>query len=139
MHLGHRGSSSSCPFEPRHESSPNKRGFQSYNKRCFSFKGSYLGFIALKEIQIRFATVPILNRERERERWREGASRKREGAIRQRATRWQHKPANRVPAASSCKTWTDPNPAAEPPQPVYVPLFMSTHRKLDNSSFFLIA
>lgn len=43
--------------------SPNKRGFQSYNKRCFSFKGSYLGFIALKEIQIRFATVPILNRE----------------------------------------------------------------------------
>lgn len=42
--------------------SPNKRGFQSYNKRCFSFKGSYLGFIALKEIQIRFATVPILNR-----------------------------------------------------------------------------
>lgn len=44
--------------------SPNKRGFQSYNKRFFfSFKGSYLGFIALKEIQIRFATVPILNRE----------------------------------------------------------------------------
>lgn len=43
--------------------SPNKRGFQSYNKRRFSFKGSYLGFIALKEIQIRFATVPILNRE----------------------------------------------------------------------------
>lgn len=42
--------------------SPNKRGFQSYNKRCFSFKGSDLGFIALKEIQIRFATVPILKR-----------------------------------------------------------------------------
>lgn len=41
----------------------NKRGFQSCNKRCFSFKGSYLGFIALKEIQIRFATVPILKRE----------------------------------------------------------------------------
>lgn len=41
--------------------SPNKRGFQSYNKRRFSFKGSYLGFIALKSIQIRFATVlPIL-------------------------------------------------------------------------------
>lgn len=43
--------------------SPNKRGFQSCNKRCFSFKGSYLGFIALKEIQIRFATVLILKRE----------------------------------------------------------------------------
>lgn len=45
--------------------SPNKRGFQSYNKRCaffLSFKGSYRGFIALKEIQIRFATVQILNR-----------------------------------------------------------------------------
>lgn len=45
--------------------SPNKRGFQSYNKRFaffFSFKGSYRGFIALKEIQIRFATVQILNR-----------------------------------------------------------------------------
>lgn len=42
---------------------PNKRGFQSYNKRRFSFKGSYLDFIALKEIQIRFTTAPILNRE----------------------------------------------------------------------------
>lgn len=45
----------------------NKRWFQSYNKRRFSFKGSYLDFIALKEIQIRFATVPILKRERRRE------------------------------------------------------------------------
>lgn len=46
--------------------SPNKRGFQSYNKRVFSFfsfkRKLSGGFIALKEIQIRFATVQILNR-----------------------------------------------------------------------------
>lgn len=69
MHLGHHGSSSSCPFEPRHESffyhahRQINEDFKAGNKRCFSFKGSYLGFIALKEIQIRFATVPILKRE----------------------------------------------------------------------------
>lgn len=55
--------------------SPNKRGFQSYNKRRFSFKGSYLGFIALKSIQIRFATVlPILMESRSRERESQGAT-----------------------------------------------------------------
>lgn len=68
--------------------SPNKRGFQSYNKRCFSFKGSYLGFIALKEIQIRFATVPILNREGG-DGGREGEAE--ETPLRQAATRWKQR------------------------------------------------
>ena len=77
VHLGHHGSSSSCPFEPRHESffyhahRQINEDFKAIISGAFSFKGSYLGFIALKEIQIRFATVSILNRERG-EWWREG-------------------------------------------------------------------
>lgn len=70
--------------------SPNKRGFQSYNKRCFSFKGSDLGFIALKEIQIRFATVPILKREGS-DGGRERGEAEEKKTLRQVATRWKQR------------------------------------------------
>lgn len=70
VHSGHRGSPSSWPFEPRHESffyhahRQINEDFKAIISASlfFSFKGSYRGFIALKEIQIRFATVQILNR-----------------------------------------------------------------------------